>query len=52
MDIQLLVVLVLFATALFLIGRRFIRQFSGKKQAGCEKCTLPESNSATKTSGK
>ncbi len=38
MDIQLLVVLALFVAALFLLGRRFYRQFSGKKQAGCEKC--------------
>ena len=51
MDIQLLVVLILFAIALFLIGRRIYRQFEGKKQAGCEKCGVSEIDS-TKISGK
>ncbi|MBK6445512.1 MAG: FeoB-associated Cys-rich membrane protein [Bacteroidetes bacterium] len=51
MDIQLLVVLILFGAALFFIGRRIYRQFDGKKQAGCEKCGANESSSA-KISGK
>lgn len=40
MDIQMFVVLLVFAAALFFIGRRVFLQFKGKSQAGCEKCEL------------
>jgi hypothetical protein len=40
MDIQMFVVVLIFAAALFFIGRRIFLQFKGKSQAGCEKCEL------------
>jgi hypothetical protein len=40
MDIQLLVVIVLFVAALFYMARRVVKQFQGKKKAGCEKCAI------------
>lgn len=37
MDVQLLIILALFAAALFYIGRRFWLAFAAKGQAGCAK---------------
>ena len=37
MDIQLLLIFVLFAAALFYLGRRVWQQFAAKGQAGCAK---------------
>lgn len=37
MDIQLLIILALFAAALFSLGRRVWLQFAAKGQAGCAK---------------
>lgn len=40
MDIQLWVVLGIFAAAVFFISRKIYLQLKGKKQAGCEKCEV------------
>lgn len=40
MDMQLWVVIGIFALALFFMGRRIYNQVKGKKQAGCEKCDV------------
>lgn len=42
MDIQVLVVILIFLAALIFIGRRIFLQFKGKSQAGCEKCGLED----------
>lgn len=44
MDMQLLVVLLVFVLALFFAGRRMALQISKKKSGTCEKCDIPESN--------
>jgi len=38
MDIQLIIVIVVFLAALFITSRRLYRQVSGSKKAGCAKC--------------
>ena len=40
MDIQLWVVIGVFAASVFYMGRRIYLQMRGKKQAGCEKCDV------------
>lgn len=40
MDIQLWVVIGVFAAALFFMVRKIVLQMKGKKQAGCEKCDV------------
>ncbi len=40
MDIQLWVVIVVFAASLFYMSRRVYFQMKGKKQSGCEKCDV------------
>lgn len=36
--VQTFLVIALFLVAGFLLGFRLFKQFSGKKQCGCEKC--------------
>ncbi len=38
---QTVLVIVLVAGALFYLGMRFYRSWSGKKKQGCEKCDKP-----------
>jgi hypothetical protein len=40
MDIQLLLVIIVFLTAIILFTRRIVLTFMGKKKAGCEKCGI------------
>ena len=40
MDIQLWVVIGIFAAAVFFIIRKIYLQMKGKKQSGCEKCDV------------
>ena len=42
MDIQFLVLVVLFIAAFGFFIRRLVLQFSGKKNSGCEKCDMVE----------
>ena len=48
MDIQLLLVILIFAASVFYIFRRIVRQFQGKKKAGCEKCGIVAANAEEK----
>ena len=43
MDIQLLVVAVIFLLALLYTGRNLVLKLRGKKKAGCEDCGIAES---------
>jgi hypothetical protein len=45
MDIQLLLVIIIFLAALIYFTRRIILVFKGKKKAGCEKCGVAETSS-------
>lgn len=40
---QTILVILLLAGALFYLGMRFYKTWSGKQQKGCEKCGLPDS---------
>jgi preprotein translocase subunit YajC len=42
MDIQLIIVILIFAMAVFFIVRRIYLQMKGKKSAGCDNCGVTE----------